>query len=115
MKKPLHMCGMQGSHMPSSMPTFLHQGAPTPLSAASISSASPTCLRSLTSMLSWPLSLSRIALLANIEPLRPYRCVCVIPWDDDDRIISLDVHPSLMTGNCYCRGSEELESRLRCR
>lgn len=104
------------SYMPSSMPTLLHHG----LSAlsANISSKSPTCLLSLTSLLSWPDSFNFIALLAKKGlPLRervPYVVPCVNPWDDE-RVRSLDAHPSLMTGNCYWRGSDEDERRLRCR
>jgi hypothetical protein len=94
-------------YIPSSMPTFLHHGFMSSFSA-NISSKSPTCLRSLTSLVNWPVSLSRIALAANSEELPRAN-----PWER--AIISLDVRPSLMTGNCYCRGSEELLRRLRWR
>ena len=103
-------------HTPSSIPTLRHHGLSPSLFACSANmfAASPTCLRSLISMLTWPLSFNFIALLARKglymrEPFLP----CAIPRDD--RMSSLDVHPSLMTGNCYCRGSDDDESRLRWR
>jgi hypothetical protein len=52
-------------HIPSSIPTFLHHGlSPVPFSL-NISSASPTCLLSLISLLTLPLNLSFIAFVAR--------------------------------------------------
>jgi hypothetical protein len=103
------------SYTPSSIPTFLHHGLSLPLSA-NISSASPTCLLSLTSLLTCPDNLSFIAFMAKtLVGREPYLLVpCANPWEPD-RMSSVDVHPSLMTGNCYCRGSDEEERRFRCR
>lgn len=105
------------SYTPSSMVTFLHHGF-SPLSA-NISSASPTCRLSLTSLLTCPLSLSRMALSARkLLPLANLP-LCASPRDadpDPERISSLETQPpSLVTGNCYCKGSEEELRRLRWR
>jgi hypothetical protein len=107
------------SYTPSSMPTLLHHGLSPPLTA-NISSASPTCLLSLTSRLICPDSFSFIAFMASTlvgrEPylLLPLLLPCASPREPD-RMSSLDVQPSLMTGNCYCRGSDDEERRLRCK
>jgi hypothetical protein len=102
------------TYTPSSMPTFLHHGASPPFCPI-ISSKSPTCLLSLTSLLTCPESLSFIALIASILVGRePVPCRAN-PWEPE-RMSSLCVHPpSLMTGNCYWRGSEDDERRLRWR
>jgi hypothetical protein len=103
------------SYTPSSIPTCLHQGLSLPLSA-NISSASPTCLLSLTSRLTCPESFNFIAFMAStLVGREPYLLVPCASPREPDRIISLDVQPSLMTGNCYCRGSDDEERRLRCR
>lgn len=106
---------LYGLYIPSSIPTLRHHGLSPSLGplSANMSSASPTCRLSLISLLTWPLSFNFMALLARKglycrEPLP-----CAIPRED--RMSSLDVHPPLMTGNCYCRGSEEEERRLRWR
>jgi hypothetical protein len=103
---------------PSSIPTFLHHGF-SPTLSANISSASPTCLRSLTSRLICPDNFNFIAFMAStLVGCEPYLLLvpCASPREPEpDRMSSLDVHPSLMTGNCYCRGSDDEERRLRCR
>lgn len=111
-----HIYNLYLTYTPSSMPTFLHHGLSAPLSA-NISSASPTCRRSLTSLLTCPDSFNRIAFMASTLVGRdPYRLVVprANPWEPD-RMSSLCVHPSLMTGNCYWRGSDDEERRLRWR
>ena len=107
-------------YTPSSMVTLRHQGF-SPVSA-NISSASPTCLLSLTSLLTCPLNLSRMAFSARklfAPPLPPLPPPRVSPRDadpDPERISSLETQPpSLVTGSCYWRGSEEEESRFKCR
>jgi hypothetical protein len=77
------------------------------VSSKSMSSASPTCLRSLTSRI-LPLSLSRIDLDMCIA------ADCVSPRAT---VVSRCVMPAvpLVTGRCHCRGSEDDERRLRWR
>ena len=107
------------SYTPSSIVTFLHHGF-SPFSA-NISSASPTCLLSLTSLLICPLSLSRIAFKAKkLFPFVPnlWLLLRASPWDGagPERISSDETQPpSLVTGSCYWSGSEDEERRLRCR
>lgn len=62
------------------------------LSSLNIDAVSPTCLRSETS---WN-ALSRLPLLYTFD---------ANPWDNH----------SLMTADCYWRGSEELDRRFKCR
>lgn len=103
------------SYTPSSMVTLRHQGF-SPFSI-NISSASPTCRLSDTSRLTWPLSLSRMALSARklFAPL-PLRASPRDGDPDPERISSLETQPpSLVTGSCYWRGSDEELRRLRCR
>jgi len=100
-------------HNPSSIPTRLHQ-APDPL--LTITSASPTCLRSLTSQslpLSLPLSLSRMAREAIVVLIELELTDFVNPWGSE-YIGSLAALP-LMTGDCHCKGSDEDDRRLRWR
>lgn len=111
---------VQTCYTPSSIVTLRHHGFSLP---ENISSASPTCRRSDTSLLTCPLSLSRIALRAR-KLLAPFACAPLLrasprdgaPDPVPERISSLETQPpSLVTGSCYCRGSEEEERRLRCR
>ena len=98
---------------PSSIPTCLHQ-APDPL--LTITSASPTCLRSLTSQslpLSLPLSLSRMAREAIVVLIELELTDFVNPRGSE-YIGSLAAFP-LMTGDCHCKGSDEDDRRLRWR
>lgn len=91
----------RSSYTPSSMVTLRHQGF-SPFSM-NISSASPTCRLSDTSRLTWPLSLSRMALSARklFAPL-PLRASPRDGDPDPERISSLETQPpSLVTGNCY--------------
>ena len=104
------------SYTPSSMVTLRHQGF-SPFSA-NISSASPTCRLSETSLLTCPLSLSRMAFSAR-KLLAPFAPLRASPRDGDpdpERISSLETQPpSLVTGSCYWRGSDDEERRLRWR
>jgi hypothetical protein len=111
-----HTRPFSSHYTPSSIPTFLHHGtSPLPSFCANISSASPTCRLSLTSLLSCPLSFSFMAFIASMlvgrEPVLPRANP-----REPERMSSLCVHPpSLMTGNCYWRGSEDEERRFKCR
>lgn len=112
-------------YIPSSIPTSLHQAPLGPLSD-NISSASPTCFRGLTSIsltLTFPLSFNFMALLAMLR-LRllfasdPFKDEILLvfarlvnPWG---AVVAFAAGP-LMTGRCYCRGSEEEDRRFRWR
>jgi len=74
-----------------------------------ILSASPTCFRS---------EISRLRKRERIAARRP-----VLMLDNDEfrfLTVPFNANPwdpllSLMTANCYCRGSDDEESRLRCK
>ena len=100
------------------MPTLRHHGV-SPLSA-NISSASPTCRRSLTSLLSWPDSLRRMALEARKLVLvlcAPNARARASPRGELVASLprGLAAQLPLLAGSCYCRGSDDDESRFRCR
>ena len=122
-------------HMPSSMPTCLHQGVS--VVALTILSASPTWRLALTSR---PFLISPPALpallfnfIAMLESVKLGISLCCLPtrvnpWDEREVAIPelpakplprlcVDpfIHSSLMTGRCHCSGSELDDRRFKCK
>lgn len=130
---------MNERHTPSSIVTFFHHGSSARLDCAFTTlSASPTCLRSLTSRCFNPasrpfvFSFSFIAFAARFRLPALSNPAClptrVNPEDEGESALyalcatataapplRAAVHSSFMTGRCHCRGSEEDERRLRWR
>ena len=120
-------------HMPSSMPTCLHQGVS--VDALTMLSASPTWRLALTSrpLLKSPPPLPALlfSFIAMLESVKLGISLCCLPtrvnpWDEREVTIPelpaeprlcVDpfIHSSLMTGRCHCSGSELDDRRFKCR
>ena len=122
-------------HMPSSMPTCLHQGVS--VVALTILSASPTWRLALTSrpLLKSPPPLPALlfSFIAMLESVKLGISLCCLPtrvnpWDEREVAIpglpakplprlceDPFIHSSLMTGRCHCSGSELDDRRFKCR
>lgn len=119
-------------HMPSSMPTFFHQGfepSPAEGAALTLSATSPTCFRALISRLcrshilpgAGGFNFFTLLAIVRLAILSPPPAVDLIslparvnPWEEGRSNIIV-FHSSLMTGRCHCSGSELELKRLRCR